>query len=68
MRRIFLLLLVLICVQTMYAQTPVGGVNAVNKETLEKRISDKLIGTWTLVWVENILHDSTRTKPYGENP
>ena len=52
----------------MYAQTPVGGVNAVNKETLEKRISDKLIGTWTLVWVENILHDSTRTKPYGENP
>jgi hypothetical protein len=52
----------------MYAQKPVGGVKSVNKETLEKRISDKLIGSWTLVLVENILQDGTRTKPYGENP
>lgn len=29
---------------------------------------NSLIGTWTLVAVENILPDSSRTLPYGANP
>lgn len=68
MRKIFLLFFILICVQAIYTQKSIGGAKSVKKNTLEKRISDQLIGTWTLVLVDNILPDGTRSKPYGENP
>jgi hypothetical protein len=68
MKKIFVLLFVLICVQAVYTQKSIGGAKSVKKNTLEKRISEQLIGTWALVLVDNILPDGTRTKPYGENP
>lgn len=68
MKKIFLLLFFLVSVQAIYTQKPIGGVKSKNKAVLEKRIKQQLIGTWTLVLVDNILPDGKRTQPYGENP
>lgn len=68
MRKIFLLFFILIAAQAIYTQKSIGGAKSVKKNTLEKRISKQLIGTWSLVLVDNILPDGKRTKPYGDNP
>jgi len=69
MKKIFLLLLALICIQVVYAQKTVGDpVKTKDKFLSEKQVKDKLIGTWVLILVDNILPDGSRTKPYGENP
>jgi hypothetical protein len=36
--------------------------------TIKKTVTDPLIGTWTLVSVDNIYPDSSRISPYGLNP
>jgi hypothetical protein len=69
MKKIFLLVFILIGIQAIYTQKPIGGgAKSKDKSVSEKRIKDKLIGTWSLVLVDNINPDGTRTKPYGENP
>lgn len=69
MRKIFLLLFILMAAQAIYTQKTIGGgKQPKDKSVTEKRIKDRLIGTWSLVLVDNILPDGTRTKPYGENP
>lgn len=69
MKKIFLLLFVLIAAQAIYTQKTIGGgKQPKDKSATENRIKEQLIGTWSLVLVDNILPDGTRTKPYGENP
>lgn len=34
----------------------------------KKSLQEQLIGTWTLVSVDNIYPDSSRVHPYGDNP
>lgn len=69
MKKIFLYLFVLICVQAVYSQKPTGGgAKTKDKTAAEKRIREKLVGTWSLVLVDNINPDGVRTQPYGENP
>lgn len=58
----------LIAVQAIYSQEMIGGAKSLRKTAIEKRIADQLIGTWSLVLVDNILPDGSRTKPYGEQP
>ena|SRR5258706_15591818 len=36
--------------------------------TSDKPLQQQLIGTWTLVSVDNIYPDGSRVHPYGENP
>jgi hypothetical protein len=57
MKKMRLLLPILCCLSTVYGQND-------KKETLQKQ----LMGTWTLVSVDNIYPDSSRVHPYGENP
>jgi hypothetical protein len=69
MKRLFLLLLILIGVQTVHAQKPINtGADSKNQAARQKRIKDQLVGTWTLVLVDNINPDGKRTQPYGEKP
>jgi hypothetical protein len=69
MKAILILMLTLVSVQAICAQRTDGGDAKTKAETVsEKRIGEKLIGTWSLVLVDNILPDGRRTKPYGENP
>jgi len=52
--------LILFCTVTFsYAQT---------KTNSNKPLKEQLIGTWTLVSVDNMYPDSSRVHPYGENP
>jgi Lipocalin-like domain len=68
-RKIFLLCFILIAAQSVYTQKTIGGgKQPKDKSVTEKRIKDQLIGTWSLVLVDNISPDGKRTKPYGENP
>jgi hypothetical protein len=69
MKKIFLLLLIFISVQTTYTSKTIGGNAKSQKQAaMEKRIKDRLTGTWTLVLVDNINPDGRRTQPYGEKP
>ncbi|THU38293.1 lipocalin-like domain-containing protein [Niastella caeni] len=59
MKKIISLLLVLGSVSILYAQ----------KDQPSKRsLQQQLIGTWTLLSVDNIYADGSRVHPYGENP
>jgi hypothetical protein len=42
--------------------------SAQTKSNSNKPLKEQLIGTWTLVSVDNIYPDSSRVHPYGENP
>ena len=69
MKKVFLILFILISVQTIYTQKPIGvSAKSKNKAVMEKRIKDQLIGIWILVLVDNINPNGKRTQPYGENP
>jgi hypothetical protein len=56
MKKLFLLFLISTCATLSFAQTS------------EKLDGQQLIGTWTLVSVNNIHPDGSRVHPYGENP
>src|SRR4051812_27742270 len=62
MRQIFILLLTVTVASMTYGQQG-------KKTTKEKSsLKEQLVGTWTLVSIDNISADSTRVHPYGENP
>lgn len=68
MKTLFLILFITVCVQTMFAQKTVETPKSFSGIKLETDASDLLTGIWTLVSVENILPDNTRTRPYGKSP
>jgi Lipocalin-like domain len=56
MKRIFVILYICISLNISFAQK--AKVN----------VQKELVGTWTLVSIDNIYPDNTRIHPYGENP
>ncbi|MBK6634880.1 MAG: lipocalin-like domain-containing protein [Chitinophagaceae bacterium] len=56
MKKVFVLIFALGFVSLLYAQKS------------KKALQEQLIGTWTLVSVDNIYPDSSRVYPYGKNP
>ncbi len=58
MKNIFLLFLILISTSLSFAQA----------SRSKKSVEQQLIGTWTLVSVDNIYPDSSRVHPYGQEP
>jgi hypothetical protein len=42
--------------------------NAQQNNVAKQSLKEALIGTWTLVSVDNIYPDSSRVHPYGDNP
>lgn len=69
MKKIFLLLFLLLTFQAIYAQKPLPkGAKSKDKAVSQDSVKEKLVGTWTLVLVDNILPDGKRTQPYGANP
>jgi len=46
----------------------VSALPAQENKTSKKNLQKQLIGTWTLLSVDNIYPDSTRVHPYGDNP
>lgn len=69
MNNLFLLLFLLVSVQAVYAQKPLAkSVKSKDNAASQKRIKEQLVGTWTLVLVDNILPNGKRTQPYGANP
>lgn len=44
------------------------ALNAQKREAKEASLREQLIGTWTLVSVDNIAANGSRSYPYGESP
>jgi Lipocalin-like domain len=59
MKQVITLLLTLICASTLNAQGKASSKNSIEQE---------LIGTWSLISVDNKYPDSSRVHPYGDNP
>ncbi|AEV98084.1 hypothetical protein A4D02_14390 [Niastella koreensis] len=59
MKKIIALLFVLGGTVMLYAQKRNPAINSLQKQ---------LIGTWTLIAVDNIYPDNSRVHPYGEDP
>ncbi|MGY3211944.1 lipocalin-like domain-containing protein [Mucilaginibacter sp. HD30] len=57
---------ILITALLLFGTLPI--VVAQTKTKSNKPLKELLIGTWTLVSVDNIYPDSSRVHPYGENP
>ena len=69
MKKLLILLLILVNASWLYAQRSENKDENLKKQAKsEKKSKQKLIGTWSLVSVDNILPDGMRTKPYGDNP
>lgn len=67
-KQLFILAFILICGQSIYTQKPVGAVRSKGNASAEAHIKKQLVGTWSLVLVDNIDPSGKRTQPYGENP
>jgi hypothetical protein len=61
MKKGIFLLLILITVTVVHGQKN-------EMVSSKKSVKEQLMGTWTLVSVDNIYPDSSRVRPYGENP
>lgn len=60
MKKVFTVILFAFSFYSSTAQT--------SNKPLSKRIKKQFVGVWSLVAVENINPDSSKTLPYGENP
>src|SRR5688572_12683954 len=60
MKLVFILILISGIIFPSYAQK--------SNNRSSKKVLQELVGTWTLISVDNIYPDSTRLHPYGDNP
>ena len=61
MKIVFILILISGIINPSYAQKS-------NNRSSKKVLQEQLVGTWTLISVDNIYPDSSRIHPYGDNP
>lgn len=52
----------------LFAITFYSSTAQITYQHYSKKISKKFVGVWSLVTVENINPDGSKTMPYGENP
>jgi hypothetical protein len=69
MKRLLPLVLLIGSITVLHAQQKDKASNADKKASASKKSSThKLVGTWTLVLVDNILPDGSRVELYGPSP
>ncbi|WP_333821093.1 lipocalin-like domain-containing protein [Ohtaekwangia sp.] len=68
MKRSIICTLLIASITFVYAQKKDEASKAGKKTSATNKSSNKLIGTWTLVLVDNILPDGSRVELYGPSP